>query len=391
MKRSLTVQQLSNYLKTIIVQDAILKNVYLEGEVTNYKKNKYIYFDIKDEKAVINCVYFNHKNEEFFDGQKLLLRGSINTFESRSTYQLNIKEVVADGFGQQYFKLEELKNKLDKKGYFSELNKKIITRYPIKIGVVASEKSAAIQDFYKVLNDESYFGKIHMCDCLVQGIYAENSIVSALRYLDKKNLDLIVITRGGGSVEDLSVFNGEKLADTIFNSKTPILSAVGHERDFTICDLVADVRVSTPTKAGHFIVSNFKVAEIKINELKQNNSYILHSLIKNLFNLIEATKNSIESYSPVKLIEKKLNSIEFIQFNIKENYTNLFFDKYKNLELIKNEIEYHFKNILDKNKIKIFNLEESEFNFEKLEIGKKYFIKNELVKYKIKVLEKFDV
>lgn len=389
MRKAISVKVLNQYIKSELMNDPILKNVYVVGEVTNLHKNKFMYFDLKEEDDLINCVYFNN-DLDFSNGDNIIVNGSINTYTRASRYQITVRAIQAFGQGQAHVKLKLLKEKLDKKGYFDLNKKKSIPDFPVNIGLITSAKSAAIVDFLSILKANYPIADILLYPTRVQGLEAKVDIIEALQRLDLLGLDLLVMTRGGGSNEDLSIFNDEEIADTIFSLQTPIISAVGHEIDTTIADLVSDLRLSTPTKAAEYIVGVFNESLLEVNNLfLENNKIIMHLLETNLYQL-NIEKLQIETNSPKNRIENYLKDIQDIDKFNKEILVSQIFSKNKIINETKNIIEDEINRILHENMMKIFDLDMELVDVNNLSIDKEYYMQNDRVRYKIKVMEKFN-
>ena len=263
MSTVLTVSQLNKYVKSILESDGKLKYIYLKGEISNLTIHYtgHIYFSLKDEnQCTIKTVMFANKANflKFTpqSGMKVVLRGSVTLYEKTGSYQINVDEMYPDGAGALNLAYEQLKNKLQNEGLFDTSHKKPLPKFPEKIGVITSPTGAAVQDIMLILKRRYPIAQIIMCPVLVQG---ENAAVDLTNAVKKFNAlqcaDVIIIGRGGGSIEDLWAFNDEMLARAIYECEIPIVSAVGHETDFTICDFVADVRASTPSAAAELVSS----------------------------------------------------------------------------------------------------------------------------------------
>ncbi len=258
----LSVSQLNFYIKSILENDPRLNFVFLTGEIsnlTNHYRSGHIYLSLKDEKSVIRAVMFagNARNLRFkpADGMKVICRGRVALYEPNGQYQLYIEDMQPDGIGALTLAFEQLKTSLEKKGYFDSSHKKPIPKFPESVGIITSPTGAAVQDILNILNRRFPCINIIMCPVLVQGECAPAQLVNAVKLLDENSAcDVIIIGRGGGSIEDLWAFNSEELADAVYNCKIPVISAVGHETDFTICDFVSDLRAPTPSAAAELAV-----------------------------------------------------------------------------------------------------------------------------------------
>jgi exodeoxyribonuclease VII large subunit len=257
-----TVSQVSSYLKNLLIRDRLLQNINIIGEISNFKLHKpsgHIYFTLKDRQSIIRCVFFSGKNKNLkfspAEGMMVVARGNISLYERSGYYQLYVEELKPEGIGTLYLAFEQLKEKLQKEGLFDEKNKKPLPLIPRYVGLVTSPTGAAIKDFLTTLKRRFPCVQVIFFPVAVQGVEAAPRIIEALCRLDALNmLDVIVLTRGGGSLEELWPFNEEALARVIFAMNTPLVNAVGHETDFTIADFVADRRASTPTAAAQLIV-----------------------------------------------------------------------------------------------------------------------------------------
>ena len=252
----ITVSKLNQYIKNIIDNDEMLSWVYIRGEISNFKNHYtgHMYFTLKDETSLIKCVMFKTytSNLNFVpkDGMSVVILGSVSVFERDGVYQIYVKGMEIDGVGALYAEYEKLKSKLEEEGLFDEAHKKKIPLLPKSIGVATSKTGAVIRDIINVTTRRFPNVNIKLFPCSVQGKGAAESIVKAISYFNKvKNVDVIIVARGGGSLEDLWPFNEEITARAIYESEIPVISAVGHETDFTIADFVADLRAPTPSAA----------------------------------------------------------------------------------------------------------------------------------------------
>jgi exodeoxyribonuclease VII large subunit len=256
-----TVSQLTNYLKILFLEDGFLQDIRILGEISNYKLHKpsgHIYFTLKDRESVLRCVFFRSRNRfllfEPAEGMKVVVRGNISLYERSGHYQLYVEELESEGLGTLFLAFEKLKEKLLREGLFEEGNKKPLPRFPRRVGLITSPSGAAIRDFLTTLERRFPCVNVVVHPVAVQGREAPGQIVEALRRLDReREMDVIVVTRGGGSLEELWSFNDEGVARAIYEAKTPVVSAIGHETDFTIADYAADLRASTPTAAAELI------------------------------------------------------------------------------------------------------------------------------------------
>ena len=259
--KALKVSQVNNYIKRVFTSDMILSNLSVEGEISNFKHHYsgHMYFSLKDEKSKIKCIMFKSDNEslkvQLENGSKVIATGYVSVYEKEGDYQFYIRHVKESGVGNLYKMFEDLKKKLELEGLFNESKKKPIPFMPRKIGVVTSSSGAAIKDIINVIQRRFPPTDILIYPTLVQGNQAAKEICQGLTYFDnREDIDLIITGRGGGAMEELFAFNDEEVARTIHGLKKPIISAVGHETDFTIADFVADLRAPTPSAAAELAV-----------------------------------------------------------------------------------------------------------------------------------------
>lgn len=283
-KAAFNVSELNSYIKKLISMDYILRDINITGEVTNLNvhSNGNIYFSLKDKYARIDAMASRDDvNIQLFDGAKVMAKGTVTYYDRSGRIFLYVSEIELDGRGNLYQKYLELKEKLSKEGLFDPSHKKKIKRYPSSIGLITSTSGAAIKDVINLFRKRNKSSDIYVFPSLVQGESASENLIRGIKYFnEKEKVDTIIIARGGGSFEDLFVFNDENLAREIFESNIPIISAVGHEVDFTICDFVADLRAATPTNAA-------ELSTISEDELKD---YLLKKKVE-LSNLIEKRLN----------------------------------------------------------------------------------------------------
>lgn len=300
-KLTYTVSQLNNYVKNIIDNDPYLKYIYVVGEVsnfTNHYKTGHFYLTLKDEKAAIKAVMFrsNACNVKFEpqNGMKVICRGRASLFERDGSFQFYIDDMQPDGVGALQIAFEQLVEKLKAEGLFDEKYKKKIPSYPEKIAVITSPTGAAIQDITNVLNRRFPCVEMIMCPVLVQGDGAAEQLINAVKKVNETNLaDVIIIGRGGGSIEDLWAFNDENLAREIFRSRIPVISAVGHEIDYTISDFVADLRAPTPSAAAELVVPDITDVKYSLAKTEEN---LETAYLNNLNQLKSRLKFYAENY-----------------------------------------------------------------------------------------------
>lgn len=324
----LTVTAVTKYIKYKIDTDDNLKYIFIKGEISNckYHSTGHIYFSIKDENSILNAIMFstNAKKLTFTpnDGMKVLITGRISVYEAAGRYQIYVEEMIEDGVGNLYAEFEKLKKKLETKGLFDSNHKKDIPKMPSKVGVITASTGAAIRDIVSTIKRRFPICEIYLFPSLVQGENASKDLVNKLLQADNYGVDVIIIGRGGGSIEDLWAFNDEELANTIYNAKTPIISAVGHEVDFTICDFVSDLRAPTPTGAAELAVPNMSDIMINLEHLKIRLNESLNKKIDYNKLLLNNLKNSFVLKNPMLLYENKKQNIDlyFEKLNNMMNY-----------------------------------------------------------------------
>lgn len=259
MGRELSVTEVNRHIRSIVTGDFVLKNLQVKGEISNckYHDNGHIYFTLKDSSSAIKAVIWRNSPRPGFileDGMEVSVTGEISVYEAGGYYQINVRQVEKSGLGALYLRLEKLKEEYSKMGFFSEQYKSPIPVFARRIGIVTALTGAAIQDIIRVSKEQNPYVELIQYPALVQGAGASKSIARGIRILDSLGLDVIIVGRGGGSIEDLWAFNEEEVVTAIFKARTPVVSAVGHETDVTISDLVADRRAATPTDAARIAV-----------------------------------------------------------------------------------------------------------------------------------------
>ena len=342
----LTVTQLNQYSKSIIENDINLNNVFVVGEISNFVdhyRSGHLYMSIKDSQSVISAVMFsgNVSRLKFKpeNGMSVIIRGRVSIYERDGKYQLYIDDMQPDGIGSLALAFEQLKEKLSKEGLFDSQHKMTIPRIPTRIGVISSPTGAAVQDVLNVLNRRFPLAEIVFAGVQVQGENAASSVIKAIEKLNKTNVDTIIIARGGGSTEDLWPFNDESLSYAIYNSRIPIISGVGHETDFTICDFVADLRAPTPSVAAELAVPDATEQKNYIVSLRNTLDYHIENSLNDRYRKIESYKNSPILRNPEKIIENCELYLDILNSRINESYkdmlasyTSSFFSLYSKLD-----------------------------------------------------------
>ncbi|ENK1242461.1 exodeoxyribonuclease VII large subunit [Clostridium botulinum] len=319
--KTLTVSQLNRYVKNTLDADFILNNASVKGEISNLKihSSGHIYFSLKDEGSKINCVMFKSYayklNFDLENGMDIIAHGNVSVYEKEGSYQLYVKEMKREGIGDLYIAFEKLKEKLKNEGLFDESNKKEIPRFCKKIGVITSPTGAALRDIINVTKRRNKGIELLIYPALVQGTDASKTLVEGIKTLNKvEDVDIIILARGGGSIEELWAFNNEDLAYTIYNSKKPIITGVGHETDFTIVDFVSDRRAPTPSAAAEIAVFDREVLIKEILNYKYTMKNSMENIIKEKRNYLNLYKQRIESNSPYNIIVNEYKNID----NLKE-------------------------------------------------------------------------
>ena len=332
MRNVYSVKQVNAYIKNMFTQEFMLNRIYIKGEVSNckYHTSGHIYFSLKDESGSIACIMFAGQRSglafKMQDGQQVIVLGSVTTYERDGKYQLYAKEIILDGAGLLYEKFEALKRELGEMGMFAPEYKQPIPKFAKKIGIVTAPTGAAIRDIMNISARRNPYVQLILYPALVQGDGAAASIVKGIEMLDKHGVDVMIVGRGGGSIEDLWAFNEEPVARAIFNCRTPIISAVGHETDTTIADYVADMRAPTPSAAAELAVFEYQALENYLEELHLK-------LKKALYQKLQIERMKLERYRikmnylhpKMKLREKQQRSVEIEQKlrNIMEKKLNL--------------------------------------------------------------------
>lgn len=357
----ISITALTRYIKYKIDNDKNLQEVYLKGEISNFKAHTrgHFYFTLKDETSRINAIMFSYNASKLKfkleDGMKVLVKGKVSVFETTGNYQIYVEELNEDGMGNLHIAFEQLKKKLKDEGLFDEKYKKQIPKIPMKIGIITAPTGAAVKDILSTIKRRFPICKTILFPCLVQGELAKNDIVKKLDIADSYNLDVIILGRGGGSIEDLWPFNEEIVARKVFSCKTPIISGVGHQIDFTICDFVADIRAETPTGAAERAVPKLTDILLQIDNYKvRYNNSIKRIIEKNKLKL-QKLKDSYVLKNPLNLYQIKEQKLDNIIDKLKSNMEIIINNKKVRIEVIKNSIIFKEPKVLYENKYKKTN------------------------------------
>ena len=323
-EKYLTVSAITRYLKAKLDVDENLQTVFLKGEISNFKAHTsgHFYFSLKDEGSKINAIMFRSNASKVLfkplDGMKVLVSGRISIYEAMGSYQIYVDEMLEDGVGNLYIAFEQLKKKLQAEGLFEASHKRKIPSVPKRVGIVTASTGAAIRDIMTTIKRRFPICETILFPTLVQGENAKDDIVRNIERAQDYDLDVLIVGRGGGSIEDLWPFNEEVVARAIYNSKVPVISAVGHEVDFTIADFVADLRAPTPTAAAELAVPNMADLQKHIAQFKVRLNEAIYKKVNYLKLYLESVKNSFVLKKPQIMFENKKQSLSLINDKLNE-------------------------------------------------------------------------
>lgn len=333
---TLTVSQLNRYIKSVLDEANLLQNIYVAGEISNFKHypSGHIYFTLKDSASQLKCVMFSSDNTSLRfrpeNGMSVVCLGRIGVYEKDGAYQLYVKGMQPKGIGELALAYEQLKETLEKRGWFSPLHKKPIPKYPKKIGVATSNMGAAVEDIKNIISRRFPICELVIVPTVVQGENAKNDIARSVEFLDELGVDTIIVGRGGGSLEDLWAFNTIEVAQAVYNCKTPVISAVGHETDYTICDFVSDLRAPTPSAA----------AELAVPDINSELSYIEDS---------RAFMNKSVNHKILELSQRLDSLSRFDSMSV-----SLFISPYfEQLALITKKMNEELRNIINRKQLEL--------------------------------------
>lgn len=340
-----SVSAINQFIKNMFSREYALSVVFVKGEISNckYHSSGHIYFTLKDSSSAIACVMFagDRRGLEFrlSDGQEVVIGGTISVYERDGKYQLYAKKITLAGDGILYEKYEQLKKKLEQKGYFDESHKKSLPRYVKRVGIVTAETGAAIQDMINISSRRNPYVQLILYPAKVQGEGASETIVKGIRYLDRYGVDVIIVGRGGGSIEDLWAFNEENTARAIYECDTPVISAVGHETDTTIADYVADMRAPTPSAAAEIVVYDVRRALEEIYQYKER-------FMRNMFDRIDGARQEfayiekrLKMYNPVNQVNQKRQYVTDMEDKLTQMMESIIKDKKYRLELLAGRLD----------------------------------------------------
>ena len=365
----ITIGALNKYLKNLFDRDPNLQEVYLKAEISNFKAHTrgHLYFTLKDETSRINAVMFSYNVSKLkfkpVDGMKVLVKGKISVYEATGSYQIYVEEMDQDGLGNLYIEFEKLKKKLAAEGLFDQDKKKRIPKVPRKIGIVTASTGAAIKDILTTIKRRFPICETILFPSLVQGVDAAKDIVKNIEIANTYDIDTLIVGRGGGSIEDLWPFNEEIVARAIYESRVPVISAVGHEIDFTIADFVADLRAPTPTAAAELAVPNIETINTYLENVVNRSAISINNYIDSRKQVLSGLVSSYVLKKPTAMYEIKEQNLDFLIDNLNKE----------------------IKKILDNNRIRLYKVASS------------YVLTNPDIMYKFKmqnlehIINKLDV
>lgn len=340
-KEYITVSKITDYIARLIGSDSNLKHVFIKGELSNVNlyRSGHLYFTLKDENSQIKGVMFNARRRLKFkpeDGMKVLIEGKIDVYKINGVYQLYVSEISKDGIGDLHRRFEELKEKLNKEGLFDQSHKKKIPNFPKRIGVITAANGAAIRDIIITIKRRWPLCEVILFPSLVQGEKASQNIVYQIKNADKFDLDTLIVGRGGGSIEDLWSFNEEIVARAIYECETPVISAVGHEIDFTISDFVADLRAATPTAAAEIAAPPYVEIKNGVNQLDSRANLAINKILDENKNKLDNIISKRLFTSPGEIYAPKEMMLDGIINRLQHSSESLIMKNQNRLDLVKN-------------------------------------------------------
>ncbi len=376
-EKYLSISDLNEYIKVMFDENSFLRKIYLKGEISNFKNHTrgHLYFTLKDETSRISAVMFYNKALSLKfkpeDGMNVLIEGRISCYPAQGTYQIYVDSMEMDGLGNLYIEYEKLKKKLASEGLFNERFKKAIPKYPKRIGIITASTGAAIRDILSTIKRRYPICETILFPSLVQGASAAPEIVKQIRRANEFDLDVIICGRGGGSIEDLWAFNEEMVARAIFESKIPIISAVGHEVDFTIADFVADLRAPTPTGAAEMAVPTKYDIECLLKEKQSRLNTLIKNNLKTKTEKIKSLKASFVLKNPMTLYELKEQKLDTLIDRLNKGMQ-------KKLEEYENHLNTIKHNVVLKRPLASFEI--TKKNLENNQVKMNQFIKRYIEK-----------
>ncbi len=360
-EKYLTVTALTKYLKYKFDSDQNLQRVFLRGEISNFKAHSsgHYYFSIKDENSKINAIMFSTYTKKLpfvpTEGMKIMVSGSIRIYETTGNYQIYINDLIEDGVGNLHIAFEKLKKKLTSEGLFDKKYKKGIPKYPSKIGIVTAATGAAVKDILSTIKRRYPVCQTYLFPCLVQGEQASLDIIKKIKQAENYDLDVLIVGRGGGSFEDLNSFNDEQLARTIFACSIPLISAVGHEIDYTIADFVADLRAPTPTGAAEMAVPNITELSQMLHQYHIRLNEVILKKINYLKLYMEGIKSSFVIKNPMLMFDNKKQRLDLIEEKLNHVLKNKIETEKKRFNYLKNNFILNNPNVLYQNQKVVFS------------------------------------
>ena len=402
MRRAIKVSELCAYLERTILTDPILQSIKIEGQIVNVSKSRYLYFDLIDEGGLIHCVSFDpdFDRESVEDGRKVIIEGSMILYKAGGRYQIKVSRIVDGGKSKELIELYELKKRLEKEGLFDLSRKKPLPKFPSKLVFISSGYGAVIHDFSNEIKKRWPILEIIFISAPVQGVYAADKIREALEFTEinyKNQVDLIVIARGGGSDRDLSTFNDESLVRAVANCSLPVISAIGHQVDNSLCDLAADARASTPTEAAILASPDMNQIKMYIDERVESMFGTVKMQIDSMRLRAHRLTRTISQEHPLFKISGKRESLKRVFDETRESLQGNIFKQRNRLKLyikaIERDFEKNITNIKTKEEVgpewSIYDSDNNKILKEAgLEVGKLYDLKTSSYFYKIKVEEK---
>ncbi len=388
----LEVSTVSKYIKSLLESDIRLNNLYIKGEISSVKKSKrgIVYFSIKDKYSSLPCVLYNNgivSSEILIEGIEVLIKGSLVVYDNTGVYKIQVNDVEVKDIGELHKEYLKLEKQMAELGYFDIKNKKTLPKKISKIALITSDTSAAKVDFLTVLNRRNPFIEVDLYDAFMQGNNCVNDIVNKLNLAKQnKDYDLIAVTRGGGSKEDLFVFNNIEICRSIYESKIPVVVAIGHEVDKSLCEFVADLRAGTPSMLAELITENFYKSYIGIvKQYDKHLTFIVNDKLKNKKNNIALLSNRLNSISSKK-ISKGFNDLKLLKYKLENSAINRINSEQNNIDVLIEKLKSNdVTNILSKGYSILYK--DDLIVRDKLKVGDVLNIKTQWQKLGIKVLE----
>ena len=394
MRKPLSVKQFNEYFKSNIKHDPIFQNLYINGQLANVRiNNSHLYFSLKEDNEIIDCVIYYYQDKDIdFDfevGVKVNVKGNIFYNNYSSKVVISVRDIYEQGLGEEYRKFLEMKETFKKLGYFDPEIKKDIPKYPQKIGLITSKDGAAVVDFVSVINQKPNDMEIYLNPVKVQGLDSYQMVEKAINDLDKMDLDLLVITRGGGSEEDLSTFNNKEVIEAAFRARSPLISAIGHKIDQTLLDLVSDLSLQTPTEAGSFVIRFYANIEKDMRSNLDKMRSILNYQIDKVDKLLSLIDKRLNKNNPKNKLDRKRLELRYLKKDLDNMLNTSFSINEDRLRIIKMDLDKQ-KNIIDlkKDMIEIKNAKfENIYSSKSLNIGDEITIEFSDGKIKAEIID----